>query len=97
MLVRSLWGRGNGPSRRKCRNGSRTGFIASAGLISEGPGSWTRSRGRRRTVSTMKWQPEVKANCSTGGCLAVCVSVAVTMCVRAEMLTDSSESGVHTV
>lgn len=74
VLVRSLWG-GNGPSRRKSRNGSRTGFIASAG-----PGSWTRSRGRRRTVSTMKWQPEVKTNCSTWGCLAVCVSIAVTMC-----------------
>lgn len=79
VLVRSLW-RGNGPSRRKSRNGSRTGFIASAGLISEGPGSWTRSRGRRRTVSTMKWQPEVKTNSSTWGCLAVCVSLAVAMC-----------------
>lgn len=54
VLVRLLWG-GFDPSGRKSRDGSRAGFGAS------GPGSWTGSRGRRRAMSTMKWQPEVEA------------------------------------
>lgn len=64
-----------------------------------GLGSWSRSRGRKRTVSTIKWQPEVKKKNRTAQREVIWLFawVSPSPCVCAEKLAGSSELGVHTV